>query len=83
MSISKISLASIYSKNLNIKKSENNSNISISTPINKKVDTQDILFNYPITFGQSQKVEQPKISFEDSLKKFFRLNPDKYQIEAA
>lgn len=83
MSISKISLAGIYSKNINIKKTENKNNVSTSTPITKSVDTKDFLFNYPITFGQARTVEKPDISFEDSLKKFFRFTPDKYQIEAA
>ena len=83
MSIQKISFNPYFIKN-NPKSVQN---FTVSNPLlgTKKVDTRDILFHYPVSFGSSQFVQanDSKISFEDSLQKYFRFVPDKYQIESA
>ena len=48
----------------------------------KNIGIKDIPFYYPISFGAVEKTDT-KIDFQDSLKKYFRLSPDKYQIQSA
>lgn len=48
----------------------------------KNVGIKDIPFYYPISFGAVEKTDT-KIDFQESLKKYYRLSPDKYQIQSA
>ena len=87
MNINKISQTTITPKTKFPNQNPTISQVSNPTStITKQVSTKDFLFHYPINFGQSQKATTPEntqIPFKESLKKYFRFAPDKYQIEAA
>lgn len=47
----------------------------------KHIGMKDMIFSYPISFGRSQ--DSTDAIFEESLKKYYRFTPDKYQRDAA
>lgn len=83
MHISKISFNStLYTQKNNKINSQNVTTAPIAN-LFKQVAMNDILFNYPVSFKGINSVSSSKISFDESLKKYFRFEPDKYQIESA
>lgn len=87
MSVQKINLTSFNSfQKLYAAKQHQNTHVSNSVQ-KKQTDLKDMPFCYPVSFGSTQKIssaeKENKTTFEDSIKKHFRLNPDKYQIQSA
>ena len=79
MFVQKVISPILYNKAGNLKQS-NRINVDKSS---KTVDTKDFIYFYPLSFGSTINNKSEDVKFEESLHKYFRLKPDKYQIEAA
>ena len=81
MSIQKINF--IYP---DISYKKDNSKVNIKTFVSSKniSDLKNMPYFYPVSFGGlNGKEKASDLNFDDSIKKYYRLSPDKYQIEAA
>ena len=81
MSIQNINIIKFSNSCHLAKQKQNKNNHYLSTKTT--TDLRFLPFTYPVSFGNTDNNKVSEISFEESVKKYFRFNPDAEQVLAA